>query len=511
MQDFTLKKRIYLYLWFGVVELRKKTVRLLAVFLFLTFLNVAPCHLAAGSRTADLDVFEEILGHVVDLHISRPDPGALIEGAIEGLLDTLGDPYAEYLPPVRPGDSSDYFDDNYAGVGIHMQPGNDYPKVIGVIDYTPADKAGLQPGDLVVKVDGVDVAKEPLGEIVHKIRGPAGTYVRLTVRREGAGDMDFKIMRAIIDTPTVSGTFLDNDTGYIYISTFGKETGNEFRRMLEDQIRRGATKLILDLRDNPGGIVCSAIEVCGNFIEPGQVVVSAINRSGDREDYGAEGNPAGRGMRVAVLVNQNSASSSEILAGALQDYGAAALVGSRTYGKGTMQAVVQLDAGGALKITTDKCRTPKGRAIEGSGLNPDIQVLTPELVEVVALQYLNQQNKRSVTFNTSNAGSVVNGSVIGAGRVLQRGDAVYLPLRFIFETFGYRVDWQTEDCSIRITGNGTEAVCYPENGRVSLNGEVFPGLGDLVSENGDTFISVSSLPLFSIKVKFEGDKIIVEN
>ncbi len=511
MQDFTCQERIYLYLWFEVVNLRKKSIRLLAAFLFFTFLAAAPCHLAAESRDAGVDTLEEILNCIVDLHISKPDSDALIEGAIGGLLDSLKDPYTEYLSPVQTKDFSDFFEGDYAGVGIHMEPGNDYPRVIGIIDHTPADKAGIKPGDLIVKVDGVDVAREPLGEIVYKIRGPEGTHVRLTVRRAGAGDMDFKIMRAKIDIPTVSGTILDGDTGYIRISTFGKETGNEFDKVLEDLIRQGAAKLVLDLRDNPGGIVYSAFKICGNFIEPGQMVVSTLNRSGDREEYGAEGNPIGRGMRVAVLVNQNSASAAEILAGALQDYGAAVLVGNRTYGKGTMQAVVQLNAGGVLKITTDRCRTPKGRVIDGAGIHPDIQVLTPELAQVAALRYLNQQRKSTVIFQTGNAGAMVNGSAVEAGRVLLREDTVYLPLRFVFEALGYRVDWRADDCSIKIAGNGTEALYYPGNECVSLNGAVFPGLGAPVSENGDTFIPASSLSLFSIKVKFEGDEIIVEN
>lgn len=491
--------------------MRKNIIRLLAMSLFFILFTAAPCHLVAKNQAPEVDTLEEILSSVVDLHVSKPGSGALIEGAIGGLLDSLKDPYTEYIPPEHLEDFSDSLEGDYAGVGIHMQPGNDYPKVIGVFDRTPAGIAGVKPGDLLIKVNGVNVTKEPLGKIVQKIRGPEGTKVCLTIRRAGAGDMDFELVRAKINSPTVSGTIFDGDTGYIYISTFGEETGGEFRKALEDLSRQGVAKLVLDLRDNPGGLVHAAVEICGNFIEPGQVVVSAVNRDSERKEFVAGGNPTGKGMRVAILVNQNSASSAEILAGALQDHGAAVLVGSRTYGKGTMQAVVGLSSGGVLKITTDRCRTPKGRVIDGAGLSPDIQVLTPELVQVAALRYLNQREKNTVIFQADKSGTTVNGSAVEKGRALLRGDTVYLPLRFVFEALGYRVDWRAGDRSIKIAGSGMDVVYYPGNGCVSLNGEVIPGLAAPVSENGETFIPASCLPLFPTKIKFEGDKIIVEN
>jgi len=481
----------------------------LVLILFFTVCSAVP-GLAAVEQSTDIHVLEEILRNVDLLYISEPDNDNLVRGAIEGLLDTLKDPYTVYLSPEELKHFRSLVDGDYVGVGVQLQPGENYPKVVNTIEGAPASAAGIKPGDLVVKVDGIDILKEPLGKVVQKIRGPEGTKVRLTIRREGLSDVDVEMVRANIATPTVNGRIIDGDIGFIRINTFGEPTGDEFKRTLEGLINQGVKKLILDLRDNPGGMIYSAVDISGNFIEPGQVVVSTVDRKGKREEYRAEGNPVGKGMPIVVLVDQNSASASEILAGALQDYGLATLIGGQTYGKGTVQAVIPLEAGGALKITTARYHTPKDRVIDGTGLSPDIQILTPYLSPAVAQRYLNHEPKNVITFETGKSEVIVNGIAVQSGQVIPQQGVSYLPLRLMFEALGYRVDWQPFDGTIKVTGFQTEALFYTGDGRLTIGGQDHPEAAPLLYVDGGTYIPDSVLNLFGINIKQEESKITIE-
>lgn len=491
----------------------RKTALLSLALIFILFFSVCSAvpGFAAVDQSTDLQSLEEILDYVDLLYINEPDKDTLVRGAIEGLLDTLKDPYTVYLSPEELKDFRSFIEGDYAGVGIQLQPGENYPKVVNTIEGTPASAAGIKPGDLVVKVDGIDISNEPLGKVVEKVRGPEGTKVRLTIRREGLShDVDFEMVRANITMPTVSGRILNGDIGFIRINTFSELTKDEFKRTLEGLINQGAKKLILDLRDNPGGILQSAVDISGNFIEPGQVVVSTVDRKGKLEEYRTEGNPVGKGMPIVVLVDQNSASASEALAGALQDYGLATLIGGQTYGKGTVQVVIPLKAGGALKITTARYHTPKDRVIDGVGLSPDIQILTPYLSLAVAQRYLNHEPKNIITFETGKSEAIVNGTAVRSGQVIQRQGVSYLPLRLMFEALGYRVDWQPVDGAIRVTGYQTEALFHTRDGRFAIGGQDYPATEPLLYVDGETYLPDSVLNLFGIGVKQEGSKITIE-
>lgn len=482
--------------------------------LFLSFiltLCFAGMSLAVENSAVGTDTFEEILNDVQTLHISSPDSDTLVRGAVDGLLDSLKDPYTVYLPPEELKDFNGALDGDYVGVGIHLQPGEQYPKVLDAIERSPASEAGIKPGDMIIKVDGVDVSKEPLGTVVQKIRGPEGTKVRLTIRREGAADLELELTRSNINTPTVYGKILDDGVGYIRINTFGVHTAGEFKKSLGSLIQQGAKKLILDLRDNPGGVLQAAVRISGNFVESGQVAVSTVDRGGQRLEYRTEEAPIGKGMPVLALVNQNSASAAEILAGALQDFGVATLIGGQTYGKGTVQAVLPLKAGGALKITIAKYHTPKDRVIDGKGLSPDIQVLTPELSLAVAQRYFKKPEKNTVVFEADKPDVWVNGSAVQLRQpVVQQSGATYLPLRFVFEALGYRVDWQAGDGSIKITGSKSDVVFYPDDGRITLSGQNIPGSEPLLYEDGTAYIPVSDVSLLNIDVKLDGSNISIE-
>ena len=485
--------------------MRKRTQRVLCMAMFLAFLLAGPSLAGAGA-------FEEILDYVQKMHISSPQTEALYDGAINGLIDTLDDPYTVYMRPDELEEFSNSLQGTFVGVGIELVPGESYPGVLGTIEGSPAESAGVKAGDILLKVDGNDIAKESLPNIIQKIRGQEGTRVRLTIQRAERGDFDVELLRSAINLPSVQEELLDGGIGYIKINIFGGSTAGDFKDSLNILKNKGAEKLILDLRGDPGGYLQAAVQIAGNFVDKGRVVVSIVDRYNNRQSYYTEGTPNAKDMQLAILVNDGSASASEILAGALQDFGVATLIGERTYGKGTVQTVIPLEAGGALKLTTAKYYTPKDRVIDHMGLGPDVQVLTSALQLEAAKSLLNPPDKITASFKDGETGAIVNGSAVELFQApLQQGDISYLPLRFLFEALGYRVDWQPSDGSIKVTDTNTEVLFYPgEYGQVSSCGQKVTGTDPLLNENEETYVPLSSLKLFNLKVEVDNGRITIE-
>lgn len=482
----------------------------LAIVLFVMCCFTGP--VLAGENTAiGTETFEEILDNIQSQHVNNPNSDTLIQGAIDGLINTLNDPYTEYLPPERLKEFKGSLDSEYVGVGIQLQPGEHYPEVIGVIENTPAEKAGIKINDQIIKVDGTDVIDEPLGMVVQKIRGPEGTKVRLTIRRSGAADFELELVRKNIDAPTVIWKVLDNGTGYIGLNKFGINSADEFNKALVKLKQQGVTALILDVRGNPGGLLEEAVRIVSNFVESGQLVTSTVDKNGERQEYHTEGTANGLGIRTVVLVDHNSASASEILAGALQDYHAATLIGGTTYGKGTVQTIIPLKSGGALKLTIARYLTPKDRVVNGIGLNPDYQVLTPGLQLIAAQRFLKPSEKNVVNFDIEKSEAQVNGIPVKIEQtVMQKNGVTYLPLRFSFEALGYKVDWQTSNNSVRITGYGSNALFSTDNGRAVVDGKETTGLDPLRIEEGAAFIPLSDMNVFNISCKTEENNLSIE-
>lgn len=491
-----------------VVKLRKKTKLILFAALFLAFFMAGPTLACA----ADAGTFEEILEYVQAKHISSPQEEVLYDGAIDGLIATLDDPYTVYLKPDELEAFSNSMNNTFVGVGIELVAGEGYPSVLRPIEGSPAEKAGILAGDIIVKVDGIDIKDESLPAIVRKIRGPEGTTVQLTVRREARPDFTVELTRSSINLPSVKYELMENGIGYIEITNFGGGTAGDVEDYLEIMKKSGVDKLILDLRDNPGGYLQTAVSIAGDFLGRGQLVVSTVDSNNERDSYYSKGEPVFKGMPVAILVNTGSASASEILAGALQDYGVAALIGDRTFGKGTVQTVIPLEEGGALKLTTAKYHTPNDRVIGEMGLEPDIQVLTPALQLEAAKNFLNPPAKISVTLEDGSMKAVVNGSTVKlAQATFQQNGVYYLPLRFIFEALGCRVDWEAADGSIKVTDNQTEAIFYPvEDGRFLSGGKTQSLVNPLLSKDESTFVPLSALQLFNLKVTVDNDRITIE-
>jgi len=314
-------------------------------------------------------------------YVEQPvDDLALMQGAIRGMMDALGDEQTFYMDPKLYANETQSLQGEYEGIGAYVDMDGEYLTIVSPIAGSPAELAGLHPGDKVIAIDGVDMTGTPPEEVRLKVLGPEGSKVTLTVRREGEPEpLEFVITRARITIHSAEGKMLENGIGYIDINTFGDRTTQELRGALEKLMKQNPKGLIIDLRNNPGGYLNTAIEVSSEFIDEGVIMYEQYG-DGRRDQYEALGNGQATDIPIVVLINEGSASASEILAGALQDYGRAKLVGVLSYGKGSVQNWQPLSNNqGAARVTIAKWLTPKERAIDHVGLTPDVIVeMAPE-------------------------------------------------------------------------------------------------------------------------------------
>jgi carboxyl-terminal processing protease len=325
----------------------------------------------------ELDLFADVLVRVQNEYVTPVDDKKAIQAAIQGMLTSL-DPHSSYLSPDDFKDMQVQTRGEYGGLGIEVTAEDGIVKVVSPIDDTPASKAGIQAGDYLTAIDGESIIGYDLNDAVGRMRGPVGTSIQLTVAREGRDPFDVNLTRQIIAVKSVTWK-MDKDTGILRISTFNEKTGDateEAIRAMRKQAGGGLHGVVLDLRNNPGGLLDQAIQVSDAFLDGGEVVSTRGRRADDIERYNARRGDLLQGIPVAVLINGGSASASEIVAGALQDRGRALVLGVTSFGKGSVQTVIPLKGGrdGALRLTTSKYYTPSGRSIQGSGIDPDIEV-----------------------------------------------------------------------------------------------------------------------------------------
>jgi carboxyl-terminal processing protease len=327
--------------------------------------------LGSGEGTRLLrDALEEIQTNSVD----PPSEKALVRGALRGMIKVLkqsDDPYALFYSPQGYENFQELTTGRFSGIGVWVKPRGERLEIVSVLPQTPALEAGLRRGDVVTSVEGRDVSEMTADEAVARIKGPEGTTVDLRIEREG-NTLEFSITRAELELPNLQSRLTDENFGYIQLMGFARGAGRQLHAEVERLVDDGAEGLILDLRDNGGGLFDEAIDVASVFIEEGDVV---IYRERDHEDtiYAARGN-AFEDVPVVVLVNEGTASASEIVAGALQDRERAVLVGTTTYGKGAVQEIIPLLDSSALKLTTAAYLTPSGRDINGAGIEPDVVI-----------------------------------------------------------------------------------------------------------------------------------------
>ena len=309
-------------------------------------------------------------------YVDQPvDNTKLLEGAITGMVQSLGDPHSEYMDPQVYKDATDELSGSFEGIGAYVDTSGAFLTITKPIPGSPAEKAGLMAGDQIIAVDGVDMTGVSPEEVRTKVIGPAGSTVHLTVHRPGqSAPLQFDIVRAQINIPSVSGKMLPNGIAYVQITDFGQTTSDELKTTLTTLLAQNPKGLILDLRDNPGGYLNTAVDVVSQFVDHGPVVFEQT-ADGNKKEYDAMPGGLATKIPMVVLMNANSASASEITAGALQDDGRAKLVGVVSYGKGSVQIRVPLSNNeGAVAITIAHWLTPKGTLIDKKGLTPDVYV-----------------------------------------------------------------------------------------------------------------------------------------
>lgn len=353
--------------------IRNLTLVIFAIF-FLLAPTITGCKPTA-SRTelpSEFNILTEAWKALQEEYIDKDklDTKKLSQGAVRGMLEALDDPYSVYVEPeIRELEQSD-FEGKFEGIGAEITIKDKQLTILAPLTGSPAEKAGLKPGDKVIRINGEPTLNMNLVEAVLKIRGPKGTPVTLTILRDGDTEpFDVQIIRDEIKLDSVISKMID-DILYVQITRFQKSTGAELREALKSAIEKGVKGVILDLRNNPGGVLNAAVDVASEFLAMG-VVAEVINSEGERHTIPVKPGGIGTKLQLVVLVNNGSASASEIVAGALQDYGRAKLAGTKTFGKGSVQVVKELHDGSALHITAYRWLTPRGNPIDKVGLTPD--------------------------------------------------------------------------------------------------------------------------------------------
>lgn len=352
----------------------KILIGVIVVSLFSSFATVAGIAFALGFDAAGFANLTRLLcamSFIESNYVQEVDRNNLIDGAIGGMVHALGDPHSIYLNPKLYNQLQAETSGSFGGIGVYMGFKDGGVHVMSVIPNSPGEKSGLMAGDSIIAINSQPVSEIAPDEVALKIRGEIGTTVDLLIHREGQEDKVYTITRDIINVKTVAGKMLDDKIGYIRISNFSEHTGKEFKDVLNDLASKNMKGFILDLRENPGGVITSCLEIARELVPAGPIV-SVIKRDGDKEVFNSD--LAEVKYPIVVLLDKNSASASELLSGALQDTKVALVVGEKSYGKGSVQTVIPMFQDDGIKLTIAKYYTPNGRSIDGTGIQPDVEI-----------------------------------------------------------------------------------------------------------------------------------------
>ena len=373
-----------------------KTVMIIIITAFITFLATSAgiyAYIQKGdgkllllntSETQDIETELSKYRSIIDKHyLGEVNDEDLLEGAIRGYIDGLGDPYTEYISKEE---MQEYMEDtlgNYVGIGIYMikDEKTNRVKVLSPIKNSPAETAGLQPGDLIIAVNGKEYTGDEMTQMSNDIKGEEGTEVILTILRNNES-LEIKVKREKIKVNPVESKVLENNIGYIAFTSFDETTAEDFKSKFEELQKQNIKSLIIDLRNNGGGLVDQAVDIAGYVLDKDSVVLYEVDKNGNEVVEKTTTDPI-IDMPIIILTNENTASASEILAGALKDFGKAKTVGIKTYGKGVIQEILSVKDGSGIKITTSEYQTPNRNKINKIGIEPDEKVELPNDVTSV--------------------------------------------------------------------------------------------------------------------------------
>ena len=418
-----------------VVPMKSKRILLIAL-----LLSAANAVGAAESQPGDesslplgeLQVFTEVFGKIKSEYVDQADDTTLLHNAIRGMITGL-DPHSAFLDPEAFREMRMSGEGKFGGLGIEITIEDEFIRVISPLDDSPAQRAGIRPGDVIIMLDGVAVRGIGIHDAIDRLRGPPGSEIVLTISRQGEDEVfDVPLVRAVIEIATVKSEILEDGFGYIRITSFQGGTGATLRakiKKLERRNGRALEGLVLDLRNNPGGMLYGAVEVSDVFLDSG-VIVSTRGRNADNNhSFHATADDFMGDVPIVVLVNSGSASAAEIVAGALQDHKRAIIMGTRTFGKGSVQTVIPINNGNALKLTTARHYTPSNRSIQAQGIAPDIVVEAGAPVEPRADAWEVREADLAGHLENDRAGQAAADDKTGSGladRDYQVGEALNL-------------------------------------------------------------------------------------
>ena len=321
-----------------------------------------------------IDLFGEVLEKINKEYVEEVNQSDTIDAAINGVLQSL-DPYSAYMSPETFQEMETETSGKFGGLGIEVGMEFGVVKVITPMDDSPAEREGVKAGDYIVKINEIQVQGKTLSEAVELMRGPIGSKLEITVRRKGVKKaLVFEITREIIEVKSVKSKIINNDVGYIRLTAFNDNSSKQIKNKIEKFKKKKINKYVLDLRNNPGGLLSQAVKISDFFLDDGEIVSTKSRKSFENRKYFARKGDIINGETLLVLINYGSASASEIVAGALKDHKRAILIGENSYGKGSVQSIIPLKNKGAIRLTISKYYLPSGKSISGTGITPDIEV-----------------------------------------------------------------------------------------------------------------------------------------